>query len=79
MRIVAVPISRPLVSQRRIGIAELYHQPFHQTAESRDDLAPASCRHGSEDFRLHLQIPGVVELAGLQDGAGCRNGIPSPL
>ena len=79
VRIGAVLVGCPLVAQRRIGIGELHHQALDHAAKGRDDLPAARRSHGGEDFGLDLEIPGVVELAGLQHGARRRNGVPAAL
>ena len=53
----------------------MHHQTLDHAAERRDDLSPPRRSHGGEDFRLDLEVPGVVELAGLQHGARRRNGV----
>ena len=77
--IVAALIGRPFGAERGIGIGELHDQPLHQRAEGRHHLALARLFHGGEDLRLHLEVPAVVELAGLEHRPGRRHRVAAAL
>ena len=61
----------------RIGVVEL---DVLDVAAGHDvGLALAALLHALEDLVLDLHVPGVVELAGLDDGAGGRDRVAAAL
>ena len=66
-------------AKARIRIRLVDHQPFHVGAEPHDDFAFPGGRHLLEDLRLHLQVPRVVVLAGLEHRPRGRRRIAAAL
>ena len=61
----------------RIGHVEI--DTLDRRAEGGDELAAAGRFHLRQDFRLHLQVPGIVELAGLEHRARRRGRVAAAL
>ena len=69
----------PVVAQRRVGVGQVDHQPFDGVRERGDDLSLAVLRHVGQDSGVDLQVPGVVEFAGLKNRTGRRLRIAAAL
>ena len=68
-----------LVAERRVRVEPVEVDTFDLRTECGFNLALALGDHGGKHFRLHLHVPGVVEFAGFENGAGCRRCITTAL
>ena len=80
MRVGAVEVERALVrAETRIVAGLVDQQALHLGAEAGHHDALAGGGHLREHLGLHLQIPGVIELAGLEHGARGGRGVAAAL
>ena len=75
MGILPVQVLGAVVTQRRVRVRLVDNNPLHEAGESGDHFAVSGRLHLCEDIRLHLQVPGVIGLGPLHNGAGCRDGV----
>ena len=77
--VVAAEIFSAIVTQIRIRIGEIHHQPLYRCTKSCDDRAfPGFCHFG-QNFRFDLEIPCVMHLACLEYRSGRRRCITTTL
>src|SRR5882762_8361242 len=60
-------------------ITEVEDESLHHRAAGGDQLARCALRQLRQHLRLNLEVPGVVDLAGLQRRAGSACGVTTTL
>src|SRR2546428_12317752 len=69
-----------LVAERRVGVREVDEQPLDaRTVRGEEPSDGAVGRHRLEHSRLDLEIPPVIDVAGLENSARGRGRIAAAL